>query len=268
MTTATPKLLSIIIPVYRQEKTIRRNLSAVLSELDLFRMPYEVIVVVDGYDDKSKEEAEKVKHPNVSIVGYPDNHGKGYAVRYGMARAKGDVIGFIDAGGEIRESGIQMLIEHMYWYNADIIVGSKRHPASKVVYPLGRKLFSFGYQLLVRLLFGLTVKDTQTGLKLYRRVVLEDVLPRISNDHFSFDIEILAVAFHLGYKRIYESPIELDFAKMTSTIHSNLLPVVWVMLKDTFYIFYRLRILHYYDTLNGHKWKNDPDLLFTKRRTQ
>lgn len=267
MNAGSPKLLSIIIPVYKQEKTIRKNLSAILSELDLFRLSYQVIVVVDGYEDKSKEEAEKVDHPHVLVIGYEQNHGKGYAVRYGMARAKGDVIGFIDAGGEIRESGIQMLIEHMRWYNADIIVGSKRHPASKIQYPFVRTIFSFGYQFLVWLLFGLSIKDTQTGLKLYKRTVLEDVLRRITNDHFSFDIEILAVANYLGYRRIYESPIELDFAKMTSTIHSNILPVVIRMLRDTFSIFYRLRILHYYDATNGQHWNVNPDLSLSRRNT-
>jgi glycosyltransferase involved in cell wall biosynthesis len=268
MSTVEPKLLSIIIPVYKQEKTIRRNLSAILAELDLFRLPYEVIVVIDGYGDKSREEAEKIKHAKISIIGYEKNQGKGYAVRYGMVRAKGDVIGFIDAGGEIRESGIQMLIEHMRWYNADIIVGSKRHPASKVQYPVNRRIFSFGYQMLVRLLFGLTIRDTQTGLKLYKRHVLEDVLPRVNNDHFSFDIEMLAVAHHLGYTRIYESPIEIDFNGITSTIYKNPYPVIFEMLKDTLYIYYRMYILHYYDNLNGHLWNNNPELLFNKKTKQ
>ena len=140
-----PKFLSIIIPVHRQQSTIKRNLESIIGELDLLNVPYEIIVVIDGDVDKSEAEATKVKSSKLKIVGYQSNKGKGYAVRYGMARAKGDVIGFIDAGGEIRESGITMLVEHMRWYNSDIVIGSKRHPASKIAYPWYRKILSIGY---------------------------------------------------------------------------------------------------------------------------
>ncbi len=155
-----------------------------------------------------------------------------------------------------------MLLEHFRWYNADIIVGSKRHPASKVHYPLFRKILSFGYQVLIRLLFGLQIRDSQVGLKLYRREVLEDVLPRLLVKQFAFDIEILAVAQHLGYKRIFEAPVELDFTGITSITSTNFWIVVLRMLWDTLAVFYRLRVAHYYDNLNKRKWRFDPELNF------
>lgn len=258
-----PKFLSIIVPVYGQEKTIQKNLRAILSELDVFSIPYEIIVVIDGTPDRSKEEAKKVHSNRLMVISYPTNRGKGYAVRYGMARAKGDVIGFFDAGGEIRESGIPMLIEHMRWYDADIVIGSKRHPVSKISYPWYRTIMSIGYQILNRILFGLNVKDTQVGLKLFKRKVLEDVMPRLLVKEFAFDIEILAVAHHLGYKRIYESPIELDFSHIVSTIKvQNVIQIILLMLKDTLAVFYRLRIKGYYDHSNQRKWVYDPELNF------
>lgn len=260
------KLLSVIIPVYRQAKTIRENLSAILAELENDGIPYEVILVVDGYVDQTLQEAKKVNHKKLHVYGYAENKGKGYAVRYGMARAKGEVIAFIDAGGEIRESGISMLLEHMRWYNADIIVGSKRHSASKISYPLNRKIFSFGYQIIVKILFGLNIRDTQVGLKVYKREVLEDVLPRLSHNKFSFDIELLAVAHHLGYRRIYESPIELDFSKMSSSIHAgNTHHVILQMLMDTLDVFIKLRFLNYYDMKNKKNWHNNPDVIIQKK---
>lgn len=258
-----PKFLSIIVPVYNQESTIRHNLHSILSELELLQIPFEIIVIIDGAVDASKQEARKVKHRSLRVYGYNTNKGKGYAVRFGMSRAKGDVIGFIDAGGEIRESGIPMLIEHMRWYNADIVIGSKRHPVSKVVYPLYRKIFSVGYQILIRILFGLSVRDTQTGLKLFKRNVLEDILPRLLVKEFAFDIEILAVSRHLGYTKIYESPIELDFNSLTTSMKKlKILNSVLGMLKDTLAVFYRLRILHYYDTGKKRSWRYDPELDF------
>jgi len=262
MRSKSTKLLSLIIPVYHQEKTIRKQLQKILGELATLSTPYEVIVVVDGMDDHSFEEAMKVRSPNLSVTGYKTNHGKGYAVRFGMGKSRGDVIGFLDAGGDLSEIGLTMMIEHFKWYNADIIIGSKRHPVSKVNYPFERKVLSWGYQQLVRLLFGLNVRDTQVGMKLFRREVLEDVLPRLVVKKFAFDIEILAVARHLGYSRIFEAPVELNFTGMSSITSRSLWGTITAMLWDTVAVFYRLRILRYYDDLNKRKWRFDPELNF------
>lgn len=256
------KLLSLIVPVYNQEKTIKRNLRHILGELVLLSCPYEVIVVIDGEEDKSYQEAKKVESPFLSIVGYKTNHGKGYAVRYGIAQSKGDIIGFLDAGGDIHADGLSMMLAHYQWYNADIIVGSKRHPVSKIHYPRQRKLLSWGYQIIVKVLFGLNIRDSQVGMKLYRREVLEDVLPRLLVKRFAFDVEILAVANHLGYSRIFEAPVELDFTGASSITSSNFRAVVLHTLWDTLAVYYRLRILKYYDSTNKRKWRFDPELNF------
>lgn len=263
MPNVKPKMLSLIIPVYKQGKTIGKNLRFILLELKKINFPYEIIVVIDGNTDNSFEEAKKVQSRFLRVMGYPTNHGKGYAVRYGMSKSKGDIIGFIDAGGDLNEQGLSMLLEHYRWYNADIIIGSKRHPASKVQYPIYRKIFSLGYQILIRILFGLHIRDSQVGIKLYRRVVLEDVLPRLLVKQFAFDIEILAVAHHLGYTRIFEAPVELDFAsRLTSITTSNFWKVILGMIWDTLAVFYRLKIVHYYDNLNKQRWRYDPELNF------
>lgn len=257
-----PKLLSLIIPVYSQEKTIAGNLREILGELAPLPLPIEVIVVIDGGSDRSLEEAKKVKDSKLTVIGYKTNHGKGYAVRFGMAKSHGDVIGFLDAGGDLKAEGLSMILEHFKWYNADIIVGSKRHPVSKVNYPLQRRILSWGYQMLIHLLFGLNIRDTQAGIKLYRRQVLEDVLPRLLVKQFAFDIEILAVAQRLGYRRIYEAPIELDFTGSSSITSKNFWVVILSMLWDTLAVFYRLKILKYYDSANKRRWILDPELNF------
>lgn len=233
-----------------------------MLELKKLSVPYEVITVIDGFTDRSFNEAKKVKSPFLTVVGYPTNHGKGYAVRYGIAKSHGDIIGFMDAGGDLSEQGLSMLLEHYRWYNADIVIGSKRHPASKVNYPFYRKILSVGYQLIVRILFGLNIRDSQVGMKLYRRQVIEDVFPRLLVKQFAFDIEILAVAYHLGYKRIFEAPIELDFSGASSITSSNFWQVIFRTLWDTAAVYYRLKILHYYDNINKRKWRFDPELNF------
>lgn len=255
-------LLSIIVPAYKQEKTIIQDIEKIENVMSQLRYNYEIIVVVDGFIDGTFENAKKIKSPKVIVIGYQHNHGKGYAVRFGMAKAKGSIVAFIDAGMDLNPNGISMLLEYFQWYNADIIVGSKLHPASKVNYPTIRKILSFGYRLLAQLLFGLTVKDTQVGMKFFRRKVLEDVLPRLLVKNYAFDIEILAVAYRLKYRRIYEAPVELEFKNSSTITSANFWKIILHMLSDTLAVFYRLKILRYYDDSNKRKWKYDPELNF------
>lgn len=256
------KLLSIIVPAYKQEKTIIQDIEKIVQVMSQLRYDYEIIVVADGFIDGTFKNAKKIKSPKVIVTGYQHNHGKGYAVRFGMAKAKGSIVAFIDAGMDLNPNGISILLEYFEWHNADIIIGSKLHPASKVSYPTIRKILSFGYRLLVRLLFGLNVKDTQVGMKFFKRKVLEDVLPRLLVKDYAFDVEILAVSYRLKYRRIYEAPVELEF-KNSSTITSvNFWKIIFHMLSDTLAVFYRLKILRYYDDGNKRRWRFDPELNF------
>ena len=255
-------LVTIIIPAYKKEKTIKKDIEKIFNTMKETRWDFEIVVVDDGSPDKTFEEAGKFKRPNVFVYRYESNRGKGYAVRYGMARANGDPIVFIDSGMEINANGVSMILEHMQWYDADIVMGSKRHPASKVNQPLIRKIYSWGYHFLIKVLFHLRLKDTQTGLKVYKRKVLEDVLPRLLVKRFAFDIELLAVAHHLGYTRIYEAPVEIewDFASSSFDKFLFLSPYIRGMLHDTLAVFYRIYILRYYDDSNKRLWKFDKEL--------
>lgn len=241
------KLLSVVVPAYKQEKTIVEDIKNIAETLDSLTVTYEIIVVVDGMHDKTYSRALKLKSNKIKVLGYKNNQGKGHAVRYGMMHAKGDVIGFIDAGMDIHPVGFSMLLNHMQWYNADVIVGSKLHSASKVNYPFYRKILSWGYRLFTATLFGFKVRDTQVGLKFFKRAVILDVLPRLLVKTYAFDIEILAVAHALGYKRIFEAPVEIDFKSGTSTIASSKLwHIIFMMLWETVSVFYRLHIIKYY----------------------
>lgn len=256
--------LSIIVPAYKEEKTISSTLLKLDRVLKSMRFPYEIICVVDGIVDKTYERAKKVSAPNIRVLSYQVNRGKGHSVRYGLARAKGLVTGFMDANG-INPQSVQMVYQHHLWYNSDIIVGSKRHPVSKVKYTFQRRVISWIYQKLVKLLFGLDIKDTQVGLKLFKREVLVKVLPRLLVKEFAFDIEILAVANYLGFKKIYEAPVELELSaqKEISSIYSQgFWRTVLMMLKDSLAVFYRMKVMRYYDDSNSDNWRRNPDLEF------
>ena len=251
--------LSLIIPSYRQEKTIIKNVKAIREVLNEVRYDYEIIVVVDGMIDKTFQKLKKARLKKVHVIAYEKNQGKSYAIRLGMHFAKGDYVMFLDAGMEIDPNGISMLLEHMEWYKADIIVGSKRHPASKVKYSNTRLVLSYAYYYLVKALFRVKVRDTQAGIKIYRKSVLQKVLPRLVEKRFAGDLEFMVVSKQMGFKRIYEAPIKLNYglAKMTSA-------ATWKSIRgiiiDTAAIFYRAYIIKYY----RQKLKNHHHLLHSR----
>lgn len=241
--------LSLVVPAYKEEKTIVATLMGLDSVLSDLNLNYEIILVIDGRVDKTFEMANKIKNPRLKIFTYENNLGKGHAVKYGMEKARGEIIGFVDANG-INPRSIPMLLQHFFWYKANIIVGSKRHPVSKVHYPWLRRVLSWGYQMLIRLFFDLEIRDTQVGAKLFKRSVVNKVLPLLLVKDWAFDIELLAVAYHKGFKKIYESPIELESSadEDTSAIFSKgFIRISMRMLWDTLAVFYRLKIMHYYD---------------------
>lgn len=243
------KLLSIVVPCYKQEKTIQKNLLSLTQAISDIGIPYEIILVIDGKVDKTYEKVSgasfshsvrKVKRGSIRVFQYEKNQGKGYAVKFGMLKAKGDIIGFIDAGMEIDPESIIMLLNHMRWYNADIILGSKLHPVSQVEYPHERKVLSWGYRNFTRALFGFKVRDTQVGLKLFRRIVVKDVFPKLHVKKFAFDIEILALSYSLGYTRIFEAPVRLNFKK-SSISSTNFWRIIGHMMWDTLGVYYRMK---------------------------
>jgi len=241
------KLLSLVIPAYKQEKTIVEDVKNLQKVLSTLPFKHEIIVVVDGEEDKTFTNAKSVKGSDIIVVGYKNNIGKGFAIKHGIEKAKGDIIGFIDAGMDIDPTEISIALDIMEWNKADIVVGSKLHPESKVKYPIQRKILSWGYRTLTHVLFGFNVKDTQVGFKLFRGKVAKEVFSRIIVKRFAFDIEVLTVAQKLGYTKIYESPVRLNFNGVSSITTGSFWKVIFSMLWDTAAVFYRLRILRYYD---------------------
>lgn len=237
--------LTLILPTFKNEKTIVENIFAIQKVLEVIRYDYEIIVVVDGFVDQTLERLVKKQIPKVKIIGYMQNQGKSFAIRMGMNYAKGDYIMFIDSGMEIDPNGISMILEHMEWYDADIIVGSKRHLASQVNYSTSRKILSDGYYFFVKALFGIKIKDTQAGIKIFKKNVIEKILPRLVEKKFCGDLEILVVSDCLGFKKIYEAPIKLDYKLGNETQAATLLSI-WHIFLDTIAIWYRKNILKYY----------------------
>ena len=236
------------MPAYNKGAVLFTALNNLIKELNLLGSNFEIIVVNDGSRDKTLEEAVRAKRFNrntdkIKIYNYDLNQGKGFAIQYGYTKTSGDIVGYFDGDLDLPARNIRVLLAYMLERKAEIAIGSKRHPLSVVYYPLMRRFYSKIYQILIRLLFNVKVSDTNVGCKLFKREVLDEVLPRLVVKTFAFDLELLVVAKHLGFKKIVESPITLNY-QFNSTVGYQSIKNI---LTDTLAILYRKSILHYYD---------------------
>ena len=234
--------LTLVIPFYNPGPRFSDHIAEIIDVLNGEGIKYEVIAVSDGSTDGSENLLDLLTAKQLKVFRNSVNQGKGEAIRIGLSMGSGRYLGFIDADGDLPAKLLRAFIKVMKVENPDIIYGSKRHPQSDVYYPPARRLYSWGYQQLNRILFGLPVKDSQTGVKVIRRDVLADVLPRMVEKRFAFDLELFVVAGQRGFTDFVEMPVTI-IERFTSTVS---LGSAHQMLQDTLAIFYRLRIIHFY----------------------
>lgn len=244
MTDEAPAL-SVVVPVFNQAEAIVGNLNLIRERISAeFERPFEIIVVSDGSIDATEDElVASAPSGAFRVFHYDRNLGKGYAVKVGALEARGQWIAFVDADLDLDPAALASYVHRAEAAGLDFAIGSKRHPDSVVEYPRSRVAASWLFQQLVRLLFRLNVRDTQVGMKVFRREVADQVLPLLMVKRYAFDIELLAVARAFGFGRIEEMPVTLAYRFTGSGVRSR---AVLRALVDTMAIFYRLRILRYY----------------------
>ncbi len=237
----TSKSISLIVPAYKEEKTIIKQVKEIKNALKKISSDFEIIVVVDGFNDNTFKEAQKIKTADFKLFGYKKNKGKGYAIKYGVEKASKEIVGFMDAGMDLNPKEISTMLSVMNKNNADIVVGSKVHPKSRIKYPFFRKVLSKGYRFIIQMLFDLKIKDTQAGFKLFKKEIAKKIFSKITINGFAFDIESLVIAKKLGYVKIFEAPINVNLKK-SSINYFNFINVAFWMFIDTINIFVRYRL--------------------------
>ena len=238
------KSISVVMPCYKGESYIEHALRRTCKVLEGVAKDYEIILVVDGNLDKSFEKAENFSKKNnrVRPFTYEKNRGKGFALKHGCHFASKELTVLMDADLDLPPEQLKIFLEFFKQRNADIVIGSKRHPLSKIEYPTTRRFLSKCYSLLIRTLFGLNVSDTQVGFKLMKTTVARRVMPKIVVKRYAFDLEFLVVAKKFGYK-IVEAPVIILFKNLGTMVNPKQILHIFI---DTMAIFYRLHILHYY----------------------
>jgi len=231
--------LSFVLPAYNEAESIEGALDTLDTVVKGTGRRYEIVVVDDGSVDNTRLKALNYANKNghVRVVGYRRNIGKGYAVKTGFIRALGDSVAFVDSDLEIDVEKISSYVEALK--QGDIVIGSKWHPESVVDMPLIRRILGHGFNALVRLLTGVKLKDTQTGLKLVRKSAFEHIFPRLAVKRYAFDVELLAVANFYGLK-VVELPVQIRIRHLFN------LKEVCKMFVDLLGIVYRLRVTRWY----------------------
>ena len=251
--------LSIVMPCYRLAGRAGVNVEIVRQLLE-GRIRFEIVPVDDGSGDGTDAELRQAAaaHPDtVRPVLLAANVGKGAALMDGFRHSRGSHILLLDGDLDLDPAVLPAFFDVMLRKQADIVIGSKRHRDSEIDYPLRRRVASTIYYGMVKLLVGLPITDTQTGMKLFRREALQWAFERMLVKRFAFDVELLAVAHAQGY-RVAEAPIRMQFGnKIGSLTLSN----VRIVMTDTLAIFYRLRILRYYQSVEPVEMPSPPPLV-------
>ncbi len=237
--------LSVILPCHNLATAIEDNLYRLDALIAGHGFPYELIPVDDGSSDLTAEILRKASRNSLTRhpVFLSRNTGKGGALRAGAKAAKYQWILLLDGDLDLDPTLLPTFTDQAVQSSADIIVGSKRHPAAEVNYPRRRRWVSAFYHFFTRCFLNVPVRDTQSGMKLIRREALLEVLERMLIKHFAFDLEMLTIAQGCGYT-MTEAPVRIrDFGHRWGCLTFN---VIWRTFIDTLAIFYRTRVLHYY----------------------
>jgi len=190
--------VSVIIPVYNEEKTIEK----IIKRVEKLPFKKEIIVVNDGSTNGTKEILKELNPKKVRVFSHRKNMGKGAAVRTGLKKATGEIIVIQDADLEYSPEDLPKLIKPILKDKADVVYGSRfmtvKHHPSLLYY--GNRFLTF----LTQLLFMKKITDMETCYKVFRKKVIKGI--RIKSDHFDFEPEITAKIFKKDV-RFLELPI-------------------------------------------------------------
>jgi dolichol-phosphate mannosyltransferase len=203
-----PMEVSVVVPAYNEESTLQETVSRIDELLRLQNVSsYEIIIVNDGSVDATLEKAEALTASLAScyLISYPRNRGKGYALRQGFLAARGRLVAFIDADGEIDPQQLLFLLSRQQTTSASVTIGQKIVLGSR---PWYRKIMTWSFGLVGKMLFGLPTTDSQTGLKVLVREDVEPLVKLCQESGYLFDLELLILTYYQGMS-ITTVPVEV-----------------------------------------------------------
>lgn len=208
--------LSVVIPAFNEERSLPGTLNSVFGYLKKQSYSWEVVVVNDGSSDHTKDlvlEFQK-SFPQLVLVDNRVNRGKGFAVKTGVLRARGEVTLFMDADNSTKIWEVEKAISLLAG-GADVVIGSRRLRESRIfkVQPFFRRLGGEFFRVCVKIVFGFSFDDTQAGFKIFNQKARK-IFQYQTIDRWSFDVELLWLAKKLGLK-VSEIPIDWEDGKIS-----------------------------------------------------
>jgi dolichyl-phosphate beta-glucosyltransferase len=204
-------LLSLIVPAYNEADRLPDSIQRIQKHSRSWNFPFEVIVVVEPSEDRTLVLAENAVKSwiDLRVLTHHEKRGKGFAVRSGMLRARGDLIFFTDADLstplEDLDAALALFANDR---SIDLIVGNRMHPESQILQrqSVSRERMGKVFNRIVQTLTGLRIRDTQCGFKGFRNRAAKEIFGRQRIDGFSFDVEVLLLARAMGFV-IAELPV-------------------------------------------------------------
>lgn len=203
--------LSLIIPIYNEEKYITRVISRVVNA-DSSNFRKEIIIVNDGSTDNTREELKKIKNKyekntniDLVIISRKINKGKGYSVREGILNSSGDIVLIQDADLEYSPKDYPKILEIFKENNADVVYGSRfvTTEARRVIY-YWHYVVNKGLTVLSNMLTNLNLTDMETGYKAFKRDLIREIAKNLESDRFGFEPEVTAKIAKIKGIKIYE----------------------------------------------------------------
>jgi len=205
---AAAPALSLVIPIFNEAEHIERNVGIVVEYLERRPESFEVVLADDGSTDGTKEILRRLVatgSPSLRLVENPENRGKGSVLSLGLTAARGEVRGFLDADLEIDVRFVGDLLDRLD-EEVDVCVGSRAVRGSAERSRL-RHLAHHAYNAIVRAFLGTTLRDNSSGIKFFRREVVETVVPEVEEEGWGWDVECVVRCQMHGF-RVREVPIE------------------------------------------------------------
>ncbi|MFN8127131.1 MAG: glycosyltransferase family 2 protein [Candidatus Nanopelagicales bacterium] len=233
--------LTVVIPFFNPGDALRPTVAELVAALQERGISYEVLAVSDGSTDGS--EATIADLPGVRVIVQPCNRGKGAALHAGFSQARGRYLGMVDADGDIDPVYLCDYLHRAQVHDLDVVYANKYLDSSRSAASRFRKTVSRGFVTFVSALFDLGVEDTQTGCKLFRRDAMAQVLPRMREERFAFDLEFFVAAREAGIRRMQAAPVELRERMAGSTVGAK---AILRTVREALTIFGRLHLTSTY----------------------
>ena len=197
--------IGVVIPAYNPNL---KALEGYVKDLDKVLCPDIILIEID---DPSELVLSRIEGISANVEVSDRRGGKGAAITRGFNKLKSDILVFVDADGSIPAKSVKRVCDSVIKLDADLAVGSRRHPDSNIKFHQSnvRKLLGDGFSVLSRVLLDAKLHDYQCGVKAINRKVWEEVRRDIEKKGFSWDIELISIVSMRGYK-IKEIPIEWD----------------------------------------------------------